>query len=106
MPARCRPDQNSKARLDMNISLNGRAAIVTGGSKGIGFAIATRFATDGGDVAIVGRGREALDAAVKQIGTTATGRVIGVQGDVGTAAGVRGAYAAAIPAYGELGLIG
>jgi NAD(P)-dependent dehydrogenase (short-subunit alcohol dehydrogenase family) len=39
----------------------GRAAIVTGGSKGIGFAIATCFAASGADVAIVARGREVMD---------------------------------------------
>ena len=48
----------------MEISMYGRAAIITGGSKGIGFAIATRFSSSGADVAIVSRGREALDAAV------------------------------------------
>jgi NAD(P)-dependent dehydrogenase (short-subunit alcohol dehydrogenase family) len=89
----------------MQISLDGRSAIVTGGSKGIGFAIATRFVTDGGDVAIVGRGREALDAAVKQISATAKGRVIGVQGDVGTVAGVQGAYDAAMAAFGKVDII-
>src|SRR5215471_6970912 len=47
---------------DMNIDLTGRAAIITGGSKGIGLAVATRFAASGADVAIVARGRVALDA--------------------------------------------
>ena len=86
----------------MEISLRGRSAIITGGSKGIGFAIATRFAASGADVAIVSRGREALDAAVKQIEQTAKGRVIGAQGDVGTAAGVESAYNAAMAAFGKL----
>ena len=57
----------------MDITMNGRAAIVTGGSKGIGFAIATRFASSGADVAIVARGQEALDAAVAEIKKTAKG---------------------------------
>ena len=64
----------------MEISLTGRSAIVTGGSKGIGFAIATRFAASGGDVAIVARGREALDEAVKQIKAGRNAQVIGVAG--------------------------
>ena len=50
----------------MEISLAGRSAIVTGGSKGIGLGVATRFAQSGADVAIVARGREALDAAVRK----------------------------------------
>ena len=57
----------------MDISLKGRSAIVTGASKGIGFAIASRFAADGADVAIVARGREALDSAVAEIKKTAKG---------------------------------
>ena len=86
----------------MQIDLAGRSAIVTGGSKGIGFAIATRLAASGADVAIVARGREALDAAVKQIEHAARGRVIGAQADVGTAAGVQGAYDRAMAAFGKL----
>ena len=62
----------------MDISLSGRAAIVTGGSKGLGYAIAMRFAQSGADVAIAARGREALDKAVKEIKAQAKGRVIGV----------------------------
>ena len=64
----------------MNISLAGRTAIVTGGSKGIGFAIASRFADSGADVAIVARGREALDEAVKAIGAKAQRPDRGVHG--------------------------
>jgi len=38
----------------MEISLSGRTAIVTGGSKGIGFAVATRFAASGADAVVLG----------------------------------------------------
>jgi 3-oxoacyl-[acyl-carrier protein] reductase len=86
----------------MEISLTGRSAIVTGGSKGIGFAIATRFASSGADVAIVARGQDALDAAVGQIKQSARGKVIGVAADVGTAAGIQKAYDAAMAAFGKL----
>ena len=87
----------------MDISMNGRAAIVTGGSKGIGVAIATRFAQSGADVAIVARGQEGLDVAVAQIkGSGAKGKVIGVAADVGTADGVRDAYDGAMAALGKL----
>ena len=47
----------------MEISLSGRAAIVTGGSKGLGFAVATRFAASGADIAIVARTGEALEGS-------------------------------------------
>jgi 3-oxoacyl-[acyl-carrier protein] reductase len=72
----------------MDISLAGRSAIVTGGSKGIGLAVATEFAASGADVAIVARGREALDQAVTAIKTKSKARVVCVQGDVATAEGV------------------
>ena len=55
----------------MEVSLAGRTAVITGGSKGIGLAIATRFAASGADVAIIARGRGALDEAVKTIGAGA-----------------------------------
>jgi short-subunit dehydrogenase len=48
----------------------------------VGLAAATRPAASGADVAIVARGREALDLAEKTIRATARGRVLTVQGDV------------------------
>jgi NAD(P)-dependent dehydrogenase (short-subunit alcohol dehydrogenase family) len=86
----------------MEISLQNRSAIVTGGSKGIGFAIAKRFAESGADVALVARGRDALDAAVAEIKTVTNAHVIGVQGDVGKAADVQRAYDEAMAAFGKL----
>jgi 3-oxoacyl-[acyl-carrier protein] reductase len=89
----------------MDISLTGRSAIVTGGSKGIGFAIATSFASSGGDVAMVARGQESLDQAVSQIRQSAKGKVIGVAADVATAAGVQKAYDGAMAAFGKVDII-
>jgi 3-oxoacyl-[acyl-carrier protein] reductase len=76
----------------MEISLSGRSAIVTGGSKGIGLAVATRFAQSAADVAIVARGKESLDEAVAAIKKSAKARVIGVQADVGIAADIQRGY--------------
>ena len=88
----------------MEISLTGRSAIVTGGSKGIGFAIATRFAASGADVAIVARGREALDAAVKAIGSGGR-RVVGLQGDVAVADDIKRVYDGAMRALGKIDIV-
>jgi NAD(P)-dependent dehydrogenase (short-subunit alcohol dehydrogenase family) len=58
--------------------LDGKTAIVTGGTTGIGLATARRFAAEGAHVFVTGRRQEALDAAVSTIGENATG----VRGDV------------------------
>src|SRR5947207_3959055 len=58
--------------------LEGKIALVTGGTSGIGLAMAKRFVNEGGYVFITGRRDSELSASVKEIGNN----VIGVQGDV------------------------
>ena len=53
--------------------LKGKTAVVTGGSTGIGLAIAKRFVEEGAHVFINGRSQAELDAAVKEIGENVTG---------------------------------
>jgi NAD(P)-dependent dehydrogenase (short-subunit alcohol dehydrogenase family) len=89
----------------MEISLKGRCAIITGGSKGIGYAIATRFASSGADIAILARGREGLDEAVGTIKKKTNGKVVGVQADVGSAADVKRAYEEANAALGKIDIL-
>jgi NAD(P)-dependent dehydrogenase (short-subunit alcohol dehydrogenase family) len=89
----------------MDISLAGRTAVVTGGSKGIGFAIASRFAASGAEVAIVARGRPALDEAVKAIDSRGGGRVVGVSGDVAVADDIKRVYDEAMKAFGKIDIV-
>ena len=89
----------------MDISLSGRSAIVTGGSKGLGYAIAMEFARSGADVAIAARGREALDQAVKDVKAQAKGKVIGVTGDVGVPADIKKIYDEAVKAFGKVDIV-
>ncbi|HUQ57761.1 SDR family NAD(P)-dependent oxidoreductase [Lentzea sp.] len=57
--------------------LEGRTAVITGGTAGIGLATARRFVTEGAHVLITGRRAGALDEAVAELGPSATG----VRGD-------------------------
>jgi NAD(P)-dependent dehydrogenase (short-subunit alcohol dehydrogenase family) len=58
--------------------LQGKMAVITGGTMGIGFAIAKRFVDEGAFVFITGRRQKELDGAVKALGNN----VVGVRGDV------------------------
>ncbi|HUI14244.1 MAG TPA: SDR family oxidoreductase [Xanthobacteraceae bacterium] len=89
----------------MQISLSGRAAIVTGGSKGIGLAVATRFAASGADVAIVARTAETLKEASAAIRKSAQARVIGLQADVSKATDIQRAYDEAMKAFDKVDII-
>ncbi|MET7393503.1 SDR family oxidoreductase [Dactylosporangium sp. NPDC005572] len=59
--------------------LDGKVAVVTGSSEGIGFASALRFAEEGAYVYLTGRRKPELDEAVVRVGAA---RASGVQGDV------------------------
>jgi NAD(P)-dependent dehydrogenase (short-subunit alcohol dehydrogenase family) len=58
--------------------LDGKVALVTGGTSGIGLATAKLFAAEGAHVYVTGRRQERVDEAVKEIGKS----ISGVQGDV------------------------
>src|SRR6516225_4007072 len=96
--------QNNRVGM-MEIRLSGRTAIVTGGSKGIGFAIATRFAASGADVAIIARGREALDQAAGAIRSAGSGRVLAVCGDVAVPADIARLHDEAMRAFGRIDIV-
>ncbi len=89
----------------MDISLQGRSALITGGSKGLGLAMARRFAASGADVAIVARGQEALDEALAKIRTGAKGDSAAISADVATAAGCERADGEAMDAFGKVDIL-
>lgn len=58
----------------------GRVALITGGSRGIGLAIAERLVTEGATVILTGRKPESLDQAVARLDAVTPGRAISVAG--------------------------
>ena len=79
-------------------------ALVTGGTKGIGFGIAGAMAAAGGQVMITGRDAGGVERAVKALSARASGggRVIGAVADVRDRAAIEAAVAGAVTAFGSL----
>jgi 3-oxoacyl-[acyl-carrier protein] reductase len=89
----------------MQITLNGRAAVVTGGSKGLGLAMATEFAASGADVAILARDPGTLEEAKKSIQEKAVGKVVAVACDVSKADDIQHAYDAVMRGLGRIDIV-
>jgi meso-butanediol dehydrogenase / (S,S)-butanediol dehydrogenase / diacetyl reductase len=76
--------------------LEGKAALVTGGARGIGFAIAQRLADEGASVAVLALHEESAVRAADQVGG------IGIAGDVAEEEAMARAVAATVEAFGRL----
>jgi 3-oxoacyl-[acyl-carrier protein] reductase len=87
------------------IDLSGKAALVTGGSRGIGRGIVTRLATQGADVAFTYKGNEAAAAETVAIVEGLGRKAVAIQGDVRDPATAEAAVKAAIEAYGRIDIL-
>ncbi|MEK0166487.1 glucose 1-dehydrogenase [Pseudescherichia vulneris] len=85
----------------MNKQLDGKIALVTGGTSGIGLATAQVLAAQGAQVFITGRRQAELDAAVESIGAAATG----IRADASKLADLDAVYAQIAKKVGRLDIL-
>ena len=86
----------------MNHSLKGKTALITGGTKGIGYGIAELMLFHGMNVAITSRKQKSADQAAKKLAKSGTGKVIGIKADVRDLAAQKKAVKAVTKEFGQL----
>src|SRR5215212_3776601 len=89
----------------MDLELNGKTALVTGGSRGIGKAIARELALEGVDVAIAARGQEALEATAKELVAETDRRIVPIVVDTGDDESVKSMVARAVQELGHIDIL-
>jgi len=89
----------------MDIRLDGRAALITGGSLGLGRAMAKTFAQSGADVAIGARRGEVLEEARRESAAVAQARVVRMACDVRDPKALAGAWEQAVKELGKIDIL-
>jgi NAD(P)-dependent dehydrogenase (short-subunit alcohol dehydrogenase family) len=89
----------------MDLLLKGKRAVVTGGSRGIGKAIARALAEEGVDVVIAARGRDALEAAAAELAAETGARIVPFPVDTGDDESVNALIKGAIDALGGIDIL-
>jgi 3-oxoacyl-[acyl-carrier protein] reductase len=89
----------------IDMRMDGRCALITGGSKGIGFAAATNFMRAGASVAIVARRPEVLEEARQALTREGRGKVVAIAADVSKADDCARAFASAENELGRVDVL-
>jgi 3-oxoacyl-[acyl-carrier protein] reductase len=89
----------------MKADLSGSAAIVTGGSKGIGYATAAALADAGANVLICSRKRAEVEEAARELDARGVGSVVGLACDMRSYEEVRSLVEAAVDRFGKVDIL-
>lgn len=85
--------------------MDGRCALITGGSKGVGFAAAKNFIRSGAHVAIVARREDVLAEARQELEKEGGGKIVTIAADISSAAGCASAFATAEKELGQVDVL-
>lgn len=91
--------------MALELGLSGRAAVVTGGSKGIGRAIARGLARQGVNLVLLARGKDLLDRTADEIRTESGVKVLVTAADITKADQIDASAAAAKDAFGTVHIV-
>jgi 3-oxoacyl-[acyl-carrier protein] reductase len=86
----------------MDLGFAGSTAVVTGGSKGMGLAIAETLAAEGANVAVMARNRAPLDVAVASLRAAGAPDAVGISVDMADAESIAEGFAAVSERWGRL----
>lgn len=89
----------------MDLGLVGATAVVTGGSKGMGLAIAESLAAEGASVAVMARDQRALDAAADKLRTAGAPEALAISVDMASAESIMAAFETITAAWGALNVL-
>ena len=89
----------------LELGLNGKIAIITGGSDGLGRAAAEKLAAEGAKVAVCARRKEHLDTAADEIRKATKGQVLAYQADVSRGADCEGLVDAVVAQWGGVDIL-
>ena len=89
----------------MDLGLGGATAVVTGGSKGMGLAIAECLAAEGASVAVMARNQADLDAAADRLRTAGAPEALAISVDMASAESIIAAFESVTVAWGALNVL-
>ena len=89
----------------MDLGVEGKVAVVTGGSDGIGFAAAHRLSAEGAKVVLVSRTQADLDAAAERIASSTGNEVVGMAADVRDEAAVEATMKGVVERFGRIDIL-
>jgi len=92
-------------RIEVDLGLAGARAVVTGGSKGMGRAVAESLAAEGATVAVMARGQAAIDDCVSALHEAGSAASYGVSVDFGDAGSIEAGFAEVARRWGSMNVL-